>query len=175
MKRLINKILDVCKTRRGAHYISSIVLGFNDALVEMTGALAGFTIALHNNRLIVLAAITTGVAATLSMAAAEFLSKEADETRVSSVKAALATGAAYLLTVVILLVPFLFGLHPLTSLIICLVTAAILIFLFTFTVGKIRNQPFLGSFLKMLVVSFCVALLAFIISWAANIFWGVDL
>lgn len=57
-------------------YIGAIVLGMNDALVEMTGALAGFTMALPNNRLVALAGFITGVAATLSMAAAEFLSQE---------------------------------------------------------------------------------------------------
>ena len=50
-------------------YISSMVLGLNDALVELTGALAGFTLALNDNRMVGMAGFITGVAATLSMAA----------------------------------------------------------------------------------------------------------
>ena len=50
-------------------YISSMVLGLNDALVELTGALAGFTFALGNTTTIAMAGFITGSAATLSMAA----------------------------------------------------------------------------------------------------------
>ncbi|MDD5174431.1 MAG: VIT1/CCC1 family protein, partial [Candidatus Omnitrophica bacterium] len=54
-------------------YISSVVLGLNDALVELTGALAGFTFALANARVVATAGAITGIAASLSMAASEFL------------------------------------------------------------------------------------------------------
>ena len=57
------------------HYVGSIVLGLNDALVELTGTIAGLTFALANNRLVALSGIITGVSATLSMAASNYLSK----------------------------------------------------------------------------------------------------
>lgn len=57
-------------------YIGAVVLGLNDALVELTGALAGFTVSLGNNRTIALAGFTMGIAATLSTASAEYLSKK---------------------------------------------------------------------------------------------------
>ena len=59
-------------------YIGSIVLGLNDALVELTGALAGFTLALQNSRLIAIIGLITGFAASLSMAASEYLSTKAE-------------------------------------------------------------------------------------------------
>lgn len=161
-------------SRRWTHYISSIVLGLNDAVVEMTGALAGFSIALHNNRLVILAAITTGVAATLSMAAAEFLAKEADDLTASSYVSAICTGVAYLLTVAILLTPFFLIENTLIALLFCLLLAALVIFLFTFCIAQIKKTAFLPNFKKMLYVSFSVAAIAFSISWAANFFWGVD-
>ena len=49
-------------------YMGSVVLGLNDALVEFTGALAGFTLALGDSRLIALTGSITGIAAALSMA-----------------------------------------------------------------------------------------------------------
>lgn len=55
-------------------YVGSIVLGLNDALVELTGAIAGLTFVLQNTRLIALAGMITGVAASLSMASSEYLS-----------------------------------------------------------------------------------------------------
>ena len=44
-----------------------MVLGMNDAMVEMTGTLAGLTLAMQNTRLIALSGLITGIAATLSM------------------------------------------------------------------------------------------------------------
>jgi VIT1/CCC1 family predicted Fe2+/Mn2+ transporter len=61
-------------------YTGSIVLGLNDALVELTGALAGLTLALQNTRLIALTGLITGIAASLSMAASEYLSTQTEET-----------------------------------------------------------------------------------------------
>ncbi len=46
-------------------YLSSMVLGINDALVELTGALAGLTFALRSSPLVGLAGLITGVAASL--------------------------------------------------------------------------------------------------------------
>lgn len=166
--------LEKLKSRAGAHYISAVVLGFNDALVELTGALAGFTIALQNNRLIILAGITTGVAATLSMAAAEFLSKEADTLNVSSYFSAACTGIAYLFTVGILLTPYIVISNPWLALCACLFVAACIIFIFTLALARLRDIPFLPEFRKMLLISFGVAAIAFAISWVANVFWGIE-
>ncbi|MBQ2764644.1 MAG: rubrerythrin family protein, partial [Firmicutes bacterium] len=49
-------------------YVGSMVLGLNDALVELTGSLAGFTFALQNTRLIALSGLIIGISATFSMA-----------------------------------------------------------------------------------------------------------
>ena len=58
----------------GLNYMSSVVLGLNDALVEFTGALAGYTFALQHAKLVALTGAITGIAAALSMAASEYLS-----------------------------------------------------------------------------------------------------
>ena len=60
------------------HYIGAMVLGLNDALVELTGAIAGVTFALANTRLVALTGIITGVSATFSMAASNYLAERAD-------------------------------------------------------------------------------------------------
>ena len=44
-------------------YVGSVVLGLNDALVELTGALAGLTLALRDVKLIALTGLITGIAA----------------------------------------------------------------------------------------------------------------
>ena len=88
------------------HYVGSIVLGLNDALVELTGTIAGLTFALANNRLIALSGIITGVAATLSMAASNYLAQRADGNS-EALKSSAYTGAAYLLTVIAIVLPYL--------------------------------------------------------------------
>ena len=68
-KALINLI-----DEESLQYAGSVVLGLNDALVELTGALAGLTLAFQNTRLIALSGLITGIAAALSMATSEYLS-----------------------------------------------------------------------------------------------------
>jgi VIT1/CCC1 family predicted Fe2+/Mn2+ transporter len=62
------------------NYMGSVVLGLNDALVELTGALAGLTFALQNPSLIALTGSITGIAAAFSMAASEYLSTKSEDT-----------------------------------------------------------------------------------------------
>ena len=89
-------------------YISSVVLGLNDALVEFTGALAGFTLALNEPRLVALTGGITGIAAALSMAASEYLATKSEKGREKHpLRAAVCTGVTYLVTVAILILPYL--------------------------------------------------------------------
>ena len=60
------------------HYVGSMVLGLNDALVELTGSLAGFAFALQNTRLIALSGLIVGISATFSMASSEFLAARSE-------------------------------------------------------------------------------------------------
>src|SRR4026209_2850478 len=101
-ERLIN-MLDEERLR----YAGSIVLGLNDALVELTGALAGLTLALQNVKLIALSGLITGIAASMSMAASEYLSTRSEETTKQPVRAAIYTGIAYISTVALLILPYL--------------------------------------------------------------------
>lgn len=172
----LNRKKQICDLagKGGYCYISAIVLGLNDALVELTGALAGFTMALQNNRLIILAGVTTGIAATLSMAASEFLSQEADEDKKSPYTCALYTGIAYFITVALLLLPYFIFEQPMLALLFCMITAAIIIIGFTGFVARARHTSFRHDCLQMLVISFGVAGIAFGLSWLARIWWGIN-
>ena len=75
-------------------YAGSVVLGLNDALVELTGALAGLTLALQNVELIALSGLITGIAASLSMAASEYLATRSEKTDKHPIRAAIYTGIA---------------------------------------------------------------------------------
>ncbi|MFA6620591.1 MAG: VIT1/CCC1 family protein, partial [Bacilli bacterium] len=60
------------------HYVGAMVLGLNDALVELTGAITGVTFSLQNTRQVALTGIVTGIAATLSMMASNYLAESAE-------------------------------------------------------------------------------------------------
>lgn len=155
-------------------YISSMALGLNDALVELTGVLAGFTFALANNRLIAMAGLITGSAATLSMAASEYVSKKHDASEKFPLKAAVYTGIAYMLAVAVLVTPFLLLSDPRNALFFCLGGVAVVILAFTFFVSVVRRQPFWPSFLEMILICFGVTLISFFIGWAARVGLGIE-
>ena len=156
-------------------YISSMVLGLNDALVELTGALAGFTFALGSSRVIAMAGFITGSAATLSMAASEYLSKKNDPSEQHPLKACIYTGIAYMIVVTMLLLPYCIFSNPLVSLGFCLFDAALVILIFTFYVSVVRKEPFKPAFIEMISISFGVAALSFVIGYAAKTVLGIDL
>lgn len=156
-------------------YISSMALGLNDALVELTGVLAGFTFALGDSRVIAMAGLITGSAATLSMAASEYVSKRHDETEEHPVKAALYTGMAYMIAVTVLITPYLLLSDPRVALIFCLTGVVLVISVFTFFVSVVKRQRFRPAFLEMVSICFGVALISFFIGWAARAVFGIEI
>ncbi len=144
-------------------YIGSMVLGLNDALVEFTGALAGFTFALQSSRLIAITGMIMGISASLSMAASEYLSTKTEAEGKSPLKAAFYTGTAYVITVVVLVFPFFFFSNHFLSLGVTLLLAVLLILVFNFYYSVVKELPFKARFLEMLAISMGVAGLSFLI------------
>jgi VIT1/CCC1 family predicted Fe2+/Mn2+ transporter len=141
-------------------YIGSVVLGLNDALVELTGALAGFTLALGETRLISLAGLVTGISAAFSMGASDYLSGKA-EGNLRAAKSALYTGGAYIITVVLLILPFLLLSNKFFALAITLSIAIFIIFIFNYYLSVAKEFNFTRRFLEMALISLGVAALSF--------------
>jgi VIT1/CCC1 family predicted Fe2+/Mn2+ transporter len=156
-------------------YISSAVLGLNDAIVELTGALAGFTLTLQNPRLIATAGLITGIAASFSMATSEFLSTRSEENGKNPLKAAFYTGMTYILTVTVLITPFLLLRHVYVSLAISVLNAVWIIALFTFYISVAKGLPFRRRFLEMVAISLGVASLTFGIGFLIRMFFKIDI
>ena len=156
-------------------YMGSVVLGLNDALVEFTGALAGFTLALSDHKLIALTGSITGIAAALSMASSEYLStkSEGDKSK-HPAKAAIYTGIAYIITVVALVAPFILISNVLIALGVMLAMALIIIALFNYYYSVARGESFRKRFMEMAVLSFSVAGISFLIGYALKTFTGID-
>lgn len=157
------------------NYIGSIVLGLNDALVELTGALAGLTLALQNAPLIALSGLITGVAAAMSMAASEYLSTKAEDTDRNPARAAIYTGIAYIVTVFLLVLPYLVFPHLLWgALALTLLIAVLIIALFNYYYAVVTDTAFRPRFVEMAVLSLGVAVLSFGVGLVARRVLGVE-
>ena len=157
-------------------YVGSMVLGLNDALVELTGSLAGFTFAMQNTRLIALSGLIIGISATFSMASSEFLAARS-EGRSDALKSCTYTGIAYLITVVLLIAPYLLfdSAHFIPALICMLIIVILIIAGFTYYTSVAQDQPFKSRFLEMAVISISVAVISFVVGVLAKQLLGLDL
>ena len=156
-------------------YVGSMVLGLNDALVELTGSLAGFTFALQNTRLIALSGLIIGISATFSMASSEFLAARS-EGRSDALKSCTYTGIAYLITVVLLILPYLLlGSSQYIAALVCMLAIVVLIIAgFTYYTSVAQNQPFKSRFLEMALISIGVAVVSFVVGVLAKELLGVE-
>ncbi len=146
-------------------YAGSVVLGLNDALVELTGALAGLTLALQNTKLIALSGLITGIAASMSMAASEYLSTRSEKTGKEPVRAAIYTGIAYILTVSLLVLPYLLIENYYIDLAITMTIAVVIIAVFNYYISIAKGESFKARFLEMAGLSLGVATFSFIIGF----------
>lgn len=157
-------------------YVGSMVLGMNDALVELTGSLAGFTFAMQNTRLIALSGLIMGISATFSMASSEFLAARS-EGRSDAFKSCCYTGIAYLITVALLIAPYLLMNNEqyLTALFTMIGIVILIIAGFTYYISVAKGEKFKPRFLEMSLISIGVAVVSFFVGVAAKYFLGVDL
>ena len=157
-------------------YVGSMVLGLNDALVELAGSLAGFTFALQNTSLVALSGLIVGISATFSMASSEFLSAK-NEGRDDALKSCSYTGIAYLITVILLILPYILfsATQTLPALFCMLAIIVVIITAFTYYISVATDQKFLPRFLEMLLISVGVAVISFVVGILAKQFLGVDL
>ncbi|MEB2334339.1 MAG: VIT1/CCC1 transporter family protein [Anaerolineaceae bacterium] len=156
-------------------YAGSVVLGLNDALVELTGALAGLTLALQNVKLIALSGLITGIAASFSMAASEYLSTRSENTQKDPVRAAIYTGIAYIITVMLLVMPYLLFQNYISNLIITLAIAVTIIAVFNYYISVAKGESFRSRFLEMAGISLGVALLSFMIGYFIRLWLHVEI
>lgn len=156
-------------------YTGDIVRGMNVALVELTGVLAGLTLAIPNTRLILTVGLITGIAMTLSLASTEYLAARTGEGIRSPFKAVVYAGLANIFTVLFLVFPYFIFTNIYFSLGLMLLNAIIVIFLFSFYISVAKDISFWKRFPEMVLISLGVAALAFGIGLLARIFLHVEI
>ncbi len=157
-------------------YVGSMVLGLNDALVELTGTIAGLSFALQNTRVVALSGIITGISATLSMAASNYLAERADGNP-NAAKSSVYTGIAYLITVALLVLPYLLLPDSLWALALAAMIAVMVLVIlgFNYYVSVAKSVPFRRRFVEMVSISLGVAVIAFLIGLLAKALLGVNI
>ncbi|HHU56460.1 MAG TPA: rubrerythrin family protein [Acholeplasmataceae bacterium] len=180
------QLIDAFKEEK-LNYVGSMVLGLNDALVELTGTLAGLTFGLADARIVAFSGLIVGIAASFSMASSEYLSKKQEESHGKALKSALYTGFAYIITVVLMIIPYLiipdnvyniFGLNVPSiyiSLAITLLVVILIILLFNFYISVAKRLNFKKRFGEMMVISLGVAILSFFVGYLVKMLFGIDL
>ncbi len=166
-------LLDMIDEER-LKYIGAVVLGLNDALVELVGVLAGLTLALQNMKLIVVAGLITGIAASLSMAVAAYLSVRQENDGKDPLKSALYTGVAYIVTVFLLIWPYLVMSNMYAALAIAVVDSILIIWGATFYIAVAKNVSFWRRFAEMTILSVIVAALNFGVGLMVHKVFGIN-
>ena len=128
-----------------------------------------------NTRLIALAGLITGISASFSMAASEYLSTKSEESEQNPVKAAIYTGLAYIFTVAVLVLPFFLFNHYLVSIGMPLVNAILVIAVFNYYISVAKDLSFRKRFLEMAGISLGVAIFSFLIGNIIGNVLGVDI
>jgi VIT1/CCC1 family predicted Fe2+/Mn2+ transporter len=157
------------------HYVGSMILGLNDALVELSGSLAGFTLALQDTKMVAMVGLITGIAASLSMGSTSYLASKAENTGRSPLKSSLYTGIAYVFTVAILILPYLLLSNVLIALAVMICNVIIVILVFNFYISVAQNLPFIKRFSEMAVLSIGIAAISFGIGYLMRAVFGIDI
>ncbi len=155
-------------------YMSSIVLGLNDALVEITGTLAGLTFALRDSVTIGVAGLITGSAASLSMAASEYLSQKAEKEIKNPVRASFYTFVAYIIVVLMLVFPYFILKNFYFAFLLSIFMGVIVIFFFSVFESVIQEKAFGKIFLEMTLITGSVALISFLIGTIARTIFHIE-
>ena len=157
-------------------YAGAIVLGMNDALVELTGTLSGIALAFDKSMVVGVTGAIMGIAASMSMAGSSYL--EAKESPSEEIKAsvyAAYTGISYIVTTFFLVLPF----FIIDSIDIALMTmfmaAFVAIVLYNFYISVAKGQSFYQRTGQMLLITFGVALISFGIGYFVHHYLGIQI
>jgi VIT1/CCC1 family predicted Fe2+/Mn2+ transporter len=108
------------------------------------------------------------------MAASEYLSTRSEETTKQPGRAAVYTGIAYILTVALLILPYLLFQNYYLDLGLALGTGVLIIAAFNYYISVAKDEPFRRRFLEMAGLSLSVALFSFVVGFLIRQFLGVD-
>ncbi len=156
------------------NYMGPVVLGLNDALVELIGVIAGLVSAISNNLFIGFSGFVVGMASALSMAASYYLSNDLTEvSKLESIKGGIYTGTSYFFTTLLLVGPFFVLSNRFLALGFSLAFAVSVICIVAFFSAVVNDRPFGRNIAKMLLLGIGVAVMVYFVSSALSMYFGI--
>src|SRR5712692_7151765 len=155
-------------------YISFVVLGLADALVEITGIHAGSLGIYNSTELSGLAGIVAGAAASLAMSSAAFAQAKQGFTG-SARLSAVYTGVSYFITAVILATPYFLTPSQVVALSASLVLAVIIVASITYYSSVISGKGFSRDFLEILGIMFGTTLVLYLLGSFIRVAIGITI
>jgi VIT1/CCC1 family predicted Fe2+/Mn2+ transporter len=155
-------------------YISFIVLGLADALVEIAGIHAGSLGIYNSTELAGLAGIVAGAAASIAMASAAYAQAKAGF-RGSAAMSAVYTGISYFVTAVILATPYFMTRIMLEALSASLVLAVLLTAFISFYGSVISGTVFRRDFLEVTAIMLGATFALYIVGFAIRHLTGITI
>ena len=143
-------------------YISFIVLGLADALVEISGIHAGWLGLFDKTELAGLAGVVAGGAASMAMASAAFAQAKQGFHGSASLSA-IYTGVFYFVTAVMLATPYFLTSNMLMALFSSLTLAVAILAVTTWYSVVIQQKPFLRDFAEILAILFGATIVVFLL------------
>jgi vacuolar iron transporter family protein len=157
-------------------YAGAIVLGMNDALVELTGTLSGIALAFDRSVVVGVTGLIMGIAASLSMAGSAYLeSKENVGENVNPLTYSLYTGVSYIVTTAILVAPFFIFEKISIAIVWMFVSALVAIFLYNFYISVAKDLSLWKRVREMSYITFGVALISFGIGYVVKHYFGIEI
>ena len=140
-------------------YRAAIILGMHDAIVSLTGMIAGLFFAFTDKNIIIISCIISSISASLSMSAANYLAVKSSNKEIA-LMSAFCTGLAYMITCGLLLLPFIFSerIFILSGVIIVAIGIILGFNLFCY-----KGKFFYKHFFEMLSICTSVSLVSFFI------------
>lgn len=155
-------------------HAGSVVLGLSDAVVSMTGALAGFSWSFHDPKAIGFAGAVIGISASLSMAASEYLSEKEEGVK-NAFQAALFTGGAYLIVATLLVLPYFVFSSPIAAFWCVGIIAITVVALYSWYVSKYKDGRFFSRFGPMIGVCLFVGIFSFLFASGFQGLTGIEI
>ncbi|MGD0396896.1 MAG: hypothetical protein ABSB26_08335 [Nitrososphaerales archaeon] len=153
-------------------YISFVVLGLADALVEITGIHAGSLGIYDVTEYAGLAGVTAGAAASLAMASAAFAQAK-QGFQGSARLSAVYTGISYFITAIILAAPYFLTPSMIYALGTSLFLAVVILALISYYSTVISGKTFLRDFLEMLLIMFGVTVALYLFGHFIRVSTGI--
>ncbi len=159
-----NDLIEHIKEEK-VEFLGSIVLGLNDGLIELTGALVGFSYAFADPRMVALTGLITGISASLSMSASAYMQAKQEPGK-DPRKAAIYTGISYIVVVILLVFPFFLFTNVSIALLVMGGIILGIISAISYYTAVLFNRSFWKQLRQMLFFSIGVAAIAFLLgSW----------